>query len=104
MSPAPTKVAYLHGFASSAKSIKGEALRKKLGDVVALPDLNRPSFEDITVTAALEAMDQLHEECGRPRWKLVGSSMGGHIAAVRSVHSIALAPLIWHNSVLPPAP
>jgi pimeloyl-ACP methyl ester carboxylesterase len=77
------RVAYLHGFASSSKSAKGLALRKKLGDhMVSLPDLNRPSFEDITITGALIAMDELHEEMGRPRWNLVGSSMGGHVAAL----------------------
>lgn len=77
------RVAYLHGFASSSRSSKGLALQKQLGnDIVSLPDLNRPSFEDITITGALKAMDELHEEMGRPRWKLVGSSMGGHVAAL----------------------
>ena len=80
-----SRVAYLHGFASGPRSYKGLALREKMGEIVCLPDLNNPSFDKVTITGALQAMDALHEEVGRPRWKLVGSSMGGHVAAVSHI-------------------
>jgi predicted esterase YcpF (UPF0227 family) len=82
-----THVAYLHGFASSSESLKGVALRQRmtelgLASVIETPDLNRPSFSELTVSGALEVMDELHESKGRPKWLLVGSSMGGYTAAV----------------------
>lgn len=83
------RYAYLHGFASSALSKKGVMLRGALaGDGVdlLLPDLNRPSFEELSVDAMLAHLDALHleslqEERGRPRWRLVGSSLGGWLTA-----------------------
>jgi len=77
--------AYLHGFASSARSHKGVALRTALaahGVDLALPDLNRPSFGALTLSAQLEAVDAL--VAARPeidRWRFIGSSMGGWVAA-----------------------
>jgi pimeloyl-ACP methyl ester carboxylesterase len=76
--------AYLHGFASSAASKKGVHLRGVLasrGVDLLLPDLNRPSFEKLSVGAMLEHLDRVHVEQGEPRWRLVGSSLGGWLAA-----------------------
>ncbi len=76
--------AYLHGFASSAKAKKGTHLRDVLaarGCELRLPDLNRPSFEKLSIGAMLEHLDRVHEEAGSPRWRLVGSSLGGWLAA-----------------------
>lgn len=76
------RYAYLHGFASSSKSYKGTTLAELLSDRILLerPDLNCPSFEKLTITAALEELDRLHAEDPQP-WCLIGSSMGGFIAA-----------------------
>jgi hypothetical protein len=77
-------VAYLHGFASSSKSHKGTTLREKLADVVTIhtPDMNRPSFEKLTYTGMLEHLDSLDAELPRDtRWNLIGSSLGGYVAA-----------------------
>ena len=77
------RYAYLHGFASSATSRKGVALRDafaQAGLTVHLPDLNRPSFAKLTFSAALEAMTEL--DTPGPAWCLVGSSMGGALAAL----------------------
>jgi hypothetical protein len=46
-----------------------------------LPDLNRPSFERLSLDAALAAVDELDDGPDRRPWGLVGSSLGGWIAA-----------------------
>jgi len=84
-----TRYAYLHGFASSANSHKGTALRRRLAKIgieLELPDLNRPSFRELTIDAALAAIDELDGSESMdpeqpPRWRFIGSSMGGFLAA-----------------------
>ncbi len=77
--------AYLHGFASSPDSFKGVALRAALapaGVSLALPDLNAPSFEHLTYTSALAAIDAMDAAHGHATpWRLIGSSLGGYLAA-----------------------
>ena len=84
--------AYLHGFASSSLSRKGQALRRFYAGhdrEFHTPDLNAPSFAELTFTGMLEAVDALDRELdardgvapGRARWRFVGSSMGGYVAA-----------------------
>ncbi|MBX3271124.1 MAG: alpha/beta fold hydrolase [Sandaracinaceae bacterium] len=79
------RVAYLHGFASSPKTKKGLALRAHLaarGIALALPDLNAPSFRALSFAAMLERVDRLDAEEGDDEgWILVGSSLGGWLAA-----------------------
>jgi len=81
--------AYLHGFASGPLSRKGQELARRLaprGVELALPDLNRPSFSELTVEGALAAVDALDEtvRAGSPAsvWRFVGSSFGGYVAAL----------------------
>jgi hypothetical protein len=83
--------AYLHGFASSSLSTKGQALRRyyaERGGEVELhtPDLNHPSFAELTYTGMLAAFDAFDasldaSEGARARWRLIGSSMGGWVAS-----------------------
>lgn len=75
--------AYLHGFASSARSKKGVHLHAALRDRVELhlAELNRPSFAKLSIAAMLGELDAMHEAHGRPRWRLVGSSLGGWLTA-----------------------
>jgi pimeloyl-ACP methyl ester carboxylesterase len=79
------RYAYLHGFASGPDARKGTFLARELaprGVHLERPDLSRPSFSRLTVTAALGALDELH--AGGPsdtRWRFVGSSFGGYLAA-----------------------
>ena len=79
------RYAYLHGFASSASSKKGLALRERFarsGIELWLPDLNRPSFAKLShraMLAHLDAMDELGDR-NKP-WRLIGSSLGGWLAA-----------------------
>ena len=79
------RYAYLHGFASGPLSRKAGHLGRALGpDGIELhvPDLNVPSFEALSLTAMLAAMDQLDEEQGDGEgWRLIGSSLGGWVAA-----------------------
>ncbi|PRQ06104.1 alpha/beta hydrolase [Enhygromyxa salina] len=84
--------AYLHGFASSPQARKGQALRSyyaEQGIDLHTPDLNAPSFAALTYTGMLDALDSLDSELdategvepGSSRWRFVGSSMGGYLAA-----------------------
>lgn len=79
------RYAYLHGFGSSPRSKKGVRLAAtfdRLGHVLERPDLNRPSFSRLLPSRALEAIDEMDARAGREdRWCLVGSSMGGWLAA-----------------------
>ncbi|UJR78229.1 alpha/beta fold hydrolase [Sandaracinus amylolyticus] len=74
---------YLHGFASSARSKKGVHLHAALRDRIdlQLAELNRPSFAKLSIDAMLAELDAMHEAHGRPRWRLVGSSLGGWLTA-----------------------
>jgi len=77
--------AYLHGFASSPQSEKGQQLAEMFaGDGIELhlPDLNEPSFEELTYSNMVEAMQAYDREYGDGEpWRLIGSSMGGYVAA-----------------------
>jgi pimeloyl-ACP methyl ester carboxylesterase len=80
------RYAYLHGFASSPLSKKGQALRRAFADrgiPLELPDLNQPSFASLSHDAclgALDAMDCAAKRAGE-RFCFVGSSFGGWLAA-----------------------
>lgn len=80
--------AYLHGFASGPSSRKGTLLQgrlKSLGVELELPDLNRPSFAELTISGTLVAVEELLMSKPDVRWRLVGSSLGGWIAALSAV-------------------
>ncbi|MCB9639655.1 MAG: alpha/beta fold hydrolase [Myxococcales bacterium] len=78
--------AYIHGFASGPQSHKGLLLAESFASVgkeMLRPDLNHPSFAELTYTGALtkmDAMDAQHRQDDQ-RWCLVGSSMGGFLSA-----------------------
>jgi pimeloyl-ACP methyl ester carboxylesterase len=78
--------AYLHGFGSGPLSRKGQHLRRVFADrgiPFELPDLNQPSFKDLSPNAclgAIEAMDRPYRKTEQ-RWCFVGSSFGGWLAA-----------------------
>ncbi len=76
--------AFLHGFASGALSTKGTFLRERLaarGVSMWTPDLNAPTFGAMTYTSMLAEIDRLDDRVRPARWNLVGSSMGGYLAA-----------------------
>lgn len=77
--------AYLHGFASSPQSEKGQQLADMLaedGIDLHLPDLNQPSFEELTYSNMVEALQVYDREHGDGEpWRIIGSSMGGYVAS-----------------------
>lgn len=79
------KYLYLHGFASGKESGKGLLLKnffeEQGGNVeLQLPDLNIPSFEQLSVTQIVKHLK--NEILGSThRYRLIGSSLGGLIAA-----------------------
>jgi pimeloyl-ACP methyl ester carboxylesterase len=73
---------WLHGFASGPTSGKGQYVRERLagrGLRLELPDLNQPTFRDLTVTRMLGQLDAL---LGGEAPVLFGSSLGGYTAAL----------------------
>lgn len=74
---------YLHGFASSSRSHKGTTLQKILrhyGVELDLLDLNVPSFDRLTYSAALGVVDEYARSTDGPL-RIGGSSMGGYLTA-----------------------
>ena len=80
-----TSWVWLHGFASGPASGKARYIGAQLaarGAALAIPDLNAPSFRELTVTRMLAQVDQLvknPDDDGRV--VLFGSSLGGFVAA-----------------------
>lgn len=81
--------AYLHGFASSHLSSKGQELRRRYAQLdreFVCPELNRPSFAEQTISAGLAYLDELDAEMRARhgadlRWRLIASSLGGYLGA-----------------------
>ena len=79
------RYAYIHGFASGPQSRKGTFMREQFelrGHAFEQPDLNQPSFAELTFTGALGAIDEMVAEHPRERWCFIGSSMGGYLSAL----------------------
>ncbi|HET6331483.1 MAG TPA: YqiA/YcfP family alpha/beta fold hydrolase [Holophagaceae bacterium] len=77
-----TALVYLHGFSSAPGGSKGSFCRRwaeARGIPFLAPDLNLPSFESLTVTAQVEAVEALLRTLPEPP-VLAGSSLGGFIA------------------------
>ncbi|WP_257310983.1 YqiA/YcfP family alpha/beta fold hydrolase [Geothrix fuzhouensis] len=97
---------YLHGFSSSPGGNKGRVTRQwaeARGIAFHAPDLNLPTFETLTITAQVEAVEALVRSLPDPP-VLVGSSLGGFIATAvahrgsRLKAMILLAPAIHFAS------
>lgn len=82
-----TALVYLHGFSSAPGGSKGSFCRRwaeAQGIPFHAPDLNQPSFESLTVTAQVEALEALLASLSEPP-VVAGSSLGGFVATV-AVH------------------
>jgi pimeloyl-ACP methyl ester carboxylesterase len=87
---------YLHGFASGPRGAKGEHCRnwaEARGIPFQAPDLNLPDFEHLTVSAQVEAVEELLRSLKAPP-VVVGSSLGGMVAAAVAHRGAALRSLI----------
>lgn len=76
------RILYLHGFASAPSSSKARFFRLLLesaGAQVDVPDLDAGDFEHLTITGQLALIDAL---AGDHPVSLIGSSMGGYLAAL----------------------
>lgn len=80
-----TRFIYLHGFASSPDSNKAAAFKKHfLAKKIPLmvPDLEGGDFENITLTRQFEIVEGCLDRFPGTRCALIGSSMGGYLAAL----------------------
>lgn len=79
------RYAYLHGFGSGPQSTKGVALKSAFegnGHHFHCPQLSIPTFENMTLSNALGALDHQAAVYPGERWSMVGSSLGGYLAAL----------------------
>lgn len=88
---------YLHGFASGPKSGKAiyfsERLRRSNIEV-AIPDLNLPSFQKMTLSSQLQIAEDLLKGKSENSILLFGSSMGGLLSTILSLEHPAVAGLV----------
>lgn len=76
---------YLHGFASSPQSQKALAFTRRfaeLGLPLSVPDLEDGDFKHLTVSRQLRVIDQTLDSFPGASFALIGSSMGGYLAAL----------------------
>ncbi len=76
------RVIYLHGFSSGPMSRKARFFQSHLekeGVEVLVPDLAQGDFENLTITGQLAVLEAA---AGSGPVRLVGSSMGGYLAAL----------------------
>ncbi|MBP9093204.1 alpha/beta fold hydrolase [bacterium] len=76
---------YLHGFASSPQSRKALFFKEKIelnGWHCSVPDLNVPSFEELSLAAQIALSRELISRLNGKPFMLIGSSMGGLLAAL----------------------
>jgi predicted esterase YcpF (UPF0227 family) len=89
-----TAILYLHGFASSPNGRKIALLREALeplGDRVVAPDLNRPSFRNMSFDAIVE--EAVRAASAESPAVVVGSSLGALAALAASRRGVS-APLV----------
>jgi hypothetical protein len=75
------RIVYLHGFASSPQSSKAQFFLKRFTERrirVDIPELDAGDFEHLTITGQL---DVIHRTVGGTPAVLMGSSLGGYLAA-----------------------
>ena len=82
-----TTFVYLHGFASSPQSQKAQAFTKRfaeLGLPLTVPDLEGGDFKHLTISRQLGIVEKTLDSFAGPSVALIGSSMGGYLAALTS--------------------
>ena len=80
-----THFIYLHGFASSPLSNKAVVFKKKFKEIdfsLVVPDLEKGNFKNINLTFQMNILFDLLNKFKDEEVCLVGSSMGGYLAAI----------------------
>src|SRR5262245_39461865 len=88
------RILYLHGFASGPSSSKAQFFRKYLesrGAKVEIPDLANADFEHLTITGQLAVVREIARG---ESVSLIGSSMGGYLAALYAAQHPAVRRLV----------
>jgi pimeloyl-ACP methyl ester carboxylesterase len=88
------KYIYLHGFASSPASSKARYFRERMrehGVDLTVPELDSGDFEHLTLSGQLSVIQQTH---GSGPAVLIGSSMGGYLAALYASTHPEIAKLV----------
>lgn len=84
----PFDVFYLHGFCSSPSSVKAVRFKNMLTEIgvsVEVPDLNFPSFKEMTLSNQIDLVEkQINQMPRDSSVVLIGSSMGGLLASLLS--------------------
>src|SRR6188472_4223553 len=81
-------VFYLHGFASSARSMKGTFFAAKLrerGLTLHTPDFNDPDFSTLTITRMIDQTSRAIAALPDAPVVLIGSSLGGFVAVQTAI-------------------
>jgi len=85
---------YLHGFASGPTSSKARLFREHLAELkieLLVAELDGGDFEHLTISGQLERMEQL---IGSRTATLIGSSMGGLVAALYAARHASVERLV----------
>jgi pimeloyl-ACP methyl ester carboxylesterase len=88
------RVVYLHGFASSPSSNKAKYFAGQLaaaGAYVEVPHLAAGDFEHLTITGQLDIVDGA---VGKEPTALIGSSLGGYLAALYAARHATVTRLV----------
>lgn len=95
---AQLNVLYLHGFGSSPtsqKAIRFKSMLEENGAHVEIPDLNFPSFREMTLATQLDLLDSKIDQLSSAiPLVLFGSSMGGLLASLLAVKKKPIAALV----------
>lgn len=81
---------YLHGFASGPASKKAAFFRQRLPSLE-IPDLSDGDFEHLSISSQIDVIDEL--AAGEPV-NLIGSSLGGYLAALYASRHPQVAKLV----------
>jgi pimeloyl-ACP methyl ester carboxylesterase len=85
---------YLHGFASGPQSSKAQFFRRRfeeLGVAMQIPDLSGGNFEELTISGQLRVIQRI---AVGDDVRLIGSSMGGYLAALYAARHPEVTKLI----------
>ena len=87
-------IIYLHGFASGPQSSKAQFFRRRfeeLGIAMRIPDLSEGNFEGLTISGQLRVVESI---AGGDDVFLIGSSMGGYLAALYAARHLEVKKLV----------